>query len=80
MRGEHLDVSIADGAFTMMSLYVDEYLATGDRTGTRSLHPHRPLRLLRHLLVRGRQVHLGRCHRVRFWANLCELLGLSEYA
>ena len=31
--GEHLDVSIADGAFALMSLYVDEYLATGTEPG-----------------------------------------------
>jgi alpha-methylacyl-CoA racemase len=31
--GRHLDVSIADGVVAMMSLYVDEYLATGTEPG-----------------------------------------------
>ena len=32
-RASYLDVSIADGALAMMSLYVDEYLATGAEPG-----------------------------------------------
>ena len=31
--GEYLDVSIADGAFGLMSLYADEFLATGTEPG-----------------------------------------------
>lgn len=79
-RGEHLDVSIADGAFTMMSLYVDEYLATGDEPGPG------------HYILTGRYACYDtyRCSddrfvsvaaiEPRFWANLCDLLGLGEYA
>jgi alpha-methylacyl-CoA racemase len=78
-EGEHLDVSIADGAFTMMSLYVDEYLATGTEPGPG------------HYILTGRYacydtyrcaddrfVSVGAIE-PRFWANLCELVGLSQY-
>jgi len=77
--GEHLDVSIADGAFAMMSLYVDEYLATGTQPGPG------------HYVLTGRYA----CYDVyscsdgkhlsvgaiepQFWANLCRLLGLERY-
>ena len=43
-----------------MSLYVDEYLATGDGPGPRPQHPHRPLRLLRRVPLRRRQLGGGR--------------------
>lgn len=80
VEGEHLDVSIADGAFTMMSLYVDEYLATGTEPGPG------------HYILTGRYacydtyrcaddgfVSVGAIE-ARFWANLCELVGLPQYA
>jgi alpha-methylacyl-CoA racemase len=79
-EGEHLDVSIADGAFTMMSLYVDEYLATGTEPGPG------------HYILTGRYACYDtyRCAddrfisvgaiEPRFWANLCTLVGLSQYA
>lgn len=78
--GEYLDVSIADGAFALMSLYVDEYLATGVEPGPG------------HYILTGRYA----CYEVyecgdgkfisvgaiepQFWRNLCGLLGLDEYA
>ncbi|MFN8052477.1 MAG: CaiB/BaiF CoA-transferase family protein [Acidimicrobiales bacterium] len=78
--GEHLDVSIADGAFALMSLYVDEYLATGVEPGPG------------HYILTGRYA----CYEVyecgdgkfvsvgaiepQFWRNLCSLLGLDRYA
>lgn len=80
LEGEHLDVSIADGAFTMMSLYVDEYLATGTEPGPG------------HYILTGRYACYDtyRCAddrfisvgaiEPRFWANLCTLVGLSQYA
>ena len=80
-EGEHLDVSIADGAFALMSLYVDEYLATGVEPGPGPLHPHRPLRLLRRLRVRATAgtSSVGAIE-PQFWRNLCRLLGLERYA
>lgn len=77
--GEHLDVSIADGAFAMMSLYVDEYLATGTEPGPG------------HYVLTGRYAcydtytcadgrHLAMAAiEPRFWANLCRLVGLERH-
>ena len=66
---------------SLMSLYVDEYLATGTEPGPGPRHPHRPLRLLRHLRLRRRPVALGRRHRARTSArNLCRALELEQYA
>jgi alpha-methylacyl-CoA racemase len=79
-EGEHLDVSIADGALAMMSLYVDEYLATGAEPGPG------------HYILTGRYAcyDVYRCADGRFvavgaiesqfWRNLCALLGLDRYA
>ncbi len=78
--GRYLDVSIADGVLAMMSLYVDEYLATGVEPGPG------------HYILTGRYA----CYDVyecgdglfvtvgaiepQFWKNLCRLLGLEQYA
>ena len=61
-HGAYLDVSVADGMLWLMALQTDEYLATGAAPGPGSGHPHRPLRLLRHLrdpttAVAGRRGH-----------------------
>jgi len=79
-EGEWLDVSIADGAFALMSLYVDEYLATGTEPGPG------------HYILTGRYA----CYDVytcsdgkhlsvgaiepQFWKNFCELVGLPQHA
>ena len=79
-EGELLDVSIADGSFALMSLYVDEYLATGVEPGPG------------HYILTGRYA----CYDVyacadekfvavgaiepQFWRNLVGLLGLEQYA
>ena len=78
-RGEHLDVSVADGALGMMALYADEHLATGAEPGPG------------HYILTGRYA----CYDIyacadgeflsvaaiepAFWANLCHALGLEEY-
>jgi len=78
--GSYLDVSIADGAFALMSLYVDEYLATGTEPGPG------------HYILTGRYAcyDIYTCSDAKhisvgaiegqFWANLCELLDLNEFA
>jgi len=78
--GRHLDVSIADGAFAMMSLYVDEYLATGVDPGPG------------HYILTGRYACYGiyacadgqhisvAAIEPRFWRNLCGLLDLDRFA
>ena len=78
-HGEHLDVSVADGALGMMSLYADEHLATGAEPGPG------------HYILTGRYACYGvyACADGRslsvaaiepaFWANLCRELGLDRY-
>jgi len=77
--GQHLDVSIADGVFAMMSLYLDEYLATGVEPGPG------------HYILTGRYAcydtytcgdgrHLAvAAIEPQFWANLCRALGLERW-
>lgn len=78
--GEHLDVSIADGAFALMSLYVDEYLATGTEPG-----PGHYILTGRYACYEvyecadGRFVSVGAIE-PQFWRNLCRLLDLEHYA
>ena len=77
--GEHLDVSVADGALGMMSLYADEHLATGTEPGPG------------HYILTGRYACYGvyacadgeylsvAAIEPAFWANLCRALGLERY-
>ncbi len=77
--GARLDVSVADGVLWMLSLYVDEYLATGEAPGPG------------HYILTGRYA----CYDVygtgdggwlavaaiepAFWANLCRAVGLERW-
>jgi alpha-methylacyl-CoA racemase len=77
-EGQHLDVAAADGVLALMSLYVEQHLATGDEPGPR------------HDLLTGRyacydlyQAGDGGWLSVaaiepHFWRNLCRLLGHPE--
>ena len=77
--GQHLDVSVADGALAMMSLYADEHLATGAEPGPS------------HYILTGRYACYGvyacadgehlsvAAIEPAFWANLCRALGLDHY-
>ena len=49
--GAYLDVSVADGVLSLMSLHVDEFLATGKGARATARPVDRPLRLLRRLPV-----------------------------
>lgn len=77
--GVHLDVSIADGALAMMSLYVDEYLATGTEPG-----PGHYILTGRYACYEiytasdGRHVSVGAIEPA-FWRNLCRELGCEEF-
>jgi alpha-methylacyl-CoA racemase len=78
--GAYLDVAAADGVLALMSLYVEQNLATGDEPGPR------------HDLLTGRYA----CYDLyeasdggwlsvaaiepHFWRNLCHLLGHDEFA
>ncbi len=78
-RGRYLDVSVADGVLWMLSLYIDEYLATGEAPGPG------------HYILTGRYacydtygtadggwLAVGAIEPV-FWANLCRLVGLDRW-
>lgn len=77
--GAYLDVSVADGVLWMLSLYIDEYLATGEAPGPG------------HYILTGRYacydvyptgdggwLAVGAIEPV-FWANLCRLTGLERW-
>jgi alpha-methylacyl-CoA racemase len=78
--GAYLDVSVADGVLQLMSLHIEDHLATGVEPGHR------------HTMTTGRyacydsyQASDGGWLTVaaiepKFWANLCNLLGLSHWA
>jgi alpha-methylacyl-CoA racemase len=78
-EGAYLDVSVADGVVALMSLYVDEYFATGEVPGPR------------HNILTGRYAcyDVYRCADDRwiavgaiephFYANLCRALGCERW-
>ena len=78
-RGRYLDVSATEGVLSLMSLHIDEYLATGTRPGPG------------HDILTGRYAWYD-CYRARdgkwlavaaiepaFWKNLCEALSLEKW-
>lgn len=79
-EGAYLDVSVADGVLSLMSLAVDEYLATGTEPG------------YQHSMTSGRYACYGTYRagdgrwlavaaiEPKFWANFCRLLGLEKWA
>ena len=79
-EGELLDVSIADGSFALMSLYVDEYLATGVEPGPgHYILTGRYACYDLYTCSDGRHVAVGAIE-PQFWRNLVGLLGLEQYA
>lgn len=78
--GEHLDVSIADGVVAMMSLYLDEYLATGTEPGPgHYVLTGRYACYDVYACADGRFVAVGAIESA-FFANLCRALGLEHLA
>jgi alpha-methylacyl-CoA racemase len=77
--GEYLDVSVAEGVLFFTSLYIDQYLATGDRpgpghdilTGRYACYDVYPAR-------DGKWLAVGAIEPV-FYANLCKALGCDEW-
>jgi alpha-methylacyl-CoA racemase len=77
--GAYLDVSVADGVLALMTLAVDEYLATGEAPGPG------------HGLLTGRYACYGvygtsddkwvtvAAIEPKFWANLCRAVGLDRW-
>ena len=78
-EGAYLDVSVAGGVLALMTLAVDEYLATGEVPGPG------------HGLLTGRYACYGVYGTIddkwvtvaaiepKFWANLCRALGLERW-
>ncbi len=78
--GSYLDVSIADGAFALMSLYVDEYLATGTEPGPgHYILTGRYACYEIYTCADGKHISVGAIEG-QFWRNLCELLELAEFS
>ena len=77
--GEYLDVSVADGVLSMMSLVVDEHLATGAEPG-----PGHDILTGRYACYDVYRAGDGKWLSVAaiepaFYANLCRALGLEEW-
>ncbi|MBK5287744.1 MAG: CoA transferase, partial [Acidimicrobiia bacterium] len=78
-EGATLDVSIADGVVSLMSLNVDEYLATGDIPGPRhSLLTGRYACYDVYPCGDGKWVAVGAIE-PHFFANLCRALGCDQW-
>jgi alpha-methylacyl-CoA racemase len=77
--GELLDVSIADGAFGLMSLYVDEYLATGTEPGPgHYILTGKYACYDIYTCADGRHLSVGAIEPA-FWRNLCRELDLEQF-
>lgn len=77
--GELLDVSIADGAFGLMSLYVDEYLATGTEPGPGHYILTGKFACYDiYTCSDGRHLSVGAIEPA-FWRNLCRELDLEQF-
>ncbi len=77
--GTTLDISIADGVVALMSLNVDEYLATGDVPGPRhSLLTGRYACYDVYPCGDGRWIAVGAIE-PHFYANLCRALGAERW-
>jgi alpha-methylacyl-CoA racemase len=78
-RGEHLDVAVADGVLYFTSLYIDQYLATGEQPG-----PGHDILTGRYACYDVYQARDGKWLAVGaiepvFYANLCRALGCPEW-
>lgn len=77
--GEHLDVSVADGALQLMSLHIDRYLATGEEPG-----PGADILTGRYACYDVYAARDGKWLSVAaiepaFFANLCRALGCEKW-
>jgi alpha-methylacyl-CoA racemase len=79
-EGQYLDVAATEGVLSLMSLSIDQYLATGEVAG-----PRQTLLTGRYAFYDVYEARDGRWLAVgaiepRFYANLCKALGLEQYA
>ena len=78
-NGAYLDVAVADGVAWMLSLYIDEYLATGEIPGPgHSILTGRYACYGIYGTADGRWLAVGAIEPA-FWANLCQALGLERW-
>ncbi|GAA2064815.1 CaiB/BaiF CoA-transferase family protein [Catenulispora yoronensis] len=78
-EGAYLDVSVADGVLSLMSLAVDEYLATGREPGYQhSMTSGRYACYATYPAADGRWLAVAAIE-PKFWANFCRLLGLEQW-
>jgi alpha-methylacyl-CoA racemase len=78
-RGEYLDVSVAEGVLSLMSLYIDQHLATGASPG-----PGHDVLTGRYACYDSYRAGDGRWLSVaaiepHFYANLCKALGCEQW-
>jgi alpha-methylacyl-CoA racemase len=78
-RGTYLDVAATDGVLSLMSLAIDQFLATGEVAGPRqTLLTGRYACYDVYECSDGRWISVGAIE-PRFYANLCRLLELEQY-
>jgi len=78
--GKYLDVSVTDGMLNLMSLYVDQYLATGEDTFPGSGVLSGKYAWYGIYATRdGKQLTVGAIE-AHFFRNLCRLLDLEQFA
>jgi alpha-methylacyl-CoA racemase len=78
-EGASLDVSVADGVVALMSLYIDEYLATGEVPGPgHSILTGRYACYDVYKCVDDKWVAVGAIE-PHFYANLCRALGCEQW-
>jgi alpha-methylacyl-CoA racemase len=79
-EGRHLDVSATEGVLSLMSLAIDQYLATGEVAGPRqTLLTGRYAFYDLYATRDGRWLAVGAIE-PHFYANLCKALDLPQYA
>jgi alpha-methylacyl-CoA racemase len=78
-EGEYLDVSVADGVLTLMSLYIDQHLATGEEPGPRhDVLTGRYAYYDTYACADGKWVAVGAIE-PQFYANLCKGIGCERW-
>lgn len=79
-EGAYLDVSVADGVVQLMSVNIEEHLATGAVPGHRhTMTTGRYAAYDTYECSDGGWISVGAIE-AKFWANLCNLIGLPQWA
>ena len=79
-EGAYLDVSVADGVVQLMSVNIEEHLATGAVPGHRhTMTTGRYAAYDTYQCSDGGWISVGAIE-PKFWANFCNLVGLPQYA